>query len=380
MRIALFTPFDPSSGGGATIFRNLLAHLSGADFHWFYLSHSQADMSNTTRLGPPVLGGSFLKDAINSARVFVLQSHPILLACARTILRWSPDVVWVNAMNEGLLMGKMMADLGTARLHVSVHDDPMGLAMKSRRYRHLAHIIDFRCRSLLNSASSVDVVSEAMGRRYEERFGVTAGVVFRYIDRPATAVARPSAEPIIKIGHVGSAYSAAEVVAFFDALRKLEQSDGVRFKVLAFGRSPAFESSAVRFPGLVQPFGDVAEDEVVRQLVHCRFVYAMYSFDSRHGIFRETSLPTKISTYLMAARPIFVHSPRDSTTSQMMEKFRLGISVHSLVRSDLVDGIRRILAFELELAEVQKATEYYCGRRNLSCLMGCLRIERNWRE
>jgi hypothetical protein len=374
MRIALFTPFDPGTGGGATLFRNLLSHLSGAEFHWFYLSHSRSEMSNTTCLGPPVLGGSFPKDAINSLRVFVFQSHPALAAYARTILQWTPNVVWVSAMNEGLLMGKLLADLGTAKLHVSVHDDPMGLAMKSRRYRHLAYIVDRRCRSLLRRAGSVDVVSEAMGRRYERRFGVKAGVVFRYIDRPATAVASPLAEGVVKIGHVGSAYSAREVEAFFDALRRLEQSDGIRFKVLAYGRSPALESASVKFSGLVQPLGDVAEDEVVRQLAQCSFVYSMYSFDSSHRIFRETSQPTKISTYLMAARPILVHSPRNSTTSEMMEKFRLGISVNALAQSELVDGIRRILAYDLELSEVQKATEHYCGRRNLSCLMDCLGI------
>jgi hypothetical protein len=374
MRIALFTPFDLGTGGGATLFRSLLSRLSGAEFHWFYLSRSQSDISNTTRLGPPILGGSFPKDAINSARMFVFQSHPILAAYARTILEWSPDVVWVNAMNEGLLLGKLLADSETARLHVSVHDDPMGLAMKSKRYRHLTRIVDLRCRSLLRRAGSVDVVSEAMGCRYESRFGVKAGVVFRYIDRPATAVASSPADRVVKIGHVGSAYSAREVEAFFNALRKLEQSDGIQFKVLAFGRSPALESASLGFPGLVQPLGDVAEDEVVRQLADCQFVYSMYSFDSSHRIFRETSQPTKISTYLMAARPILVHSPRNSTTSKMMEKFKLGISVDSLDQSDLVEGIRRMLAFDLELAEVQKATEHYCGRRNLSCLMEYLGI------
>jgi glycosyltransferase involved in cell wall biosynthesis len=377
MRVALFTPFDPSTGGGATLFRNLLSHLSGAEFHWFYLSRAESNVANTTRLGPPILGGPLVADLINSTKVFVFQSHPTLLAYARMIKQWSPDVVWVNAMNEGLLMGKLLANPSTARLHVSVHDDPMGLAIKSRRYKHLARVMDSRCRSLLSRADSVDVVSEAMGRRYQHRFGVTADVVFRYIDRPATAVARASAKPLIKVGHVGSAYSAPEVEAFFDALRKLEEIDCVRFKVLAFGRSPAFESAALKFPGLVEPQGDVAEDEAIRQLQDCRFVYSMYSFDSRHQIFRETSQPTKISTYLMAARPMFVHSPRDSTSSQMMERFKLGISVNSLVQSDLIDGLRRILAFDLELIEVQKATEHYCGRNNVCRLMDCLGIGKN---
>ena len=335
-RIALFTPFNPASGGGGTIFRSLVPHLRGADVHWFYLSNTKADVPDATLLGPPILGAGFVDDAINSARLFLLREHPLVRKYAEAIMAWKPDIVWINGMNEGLLIGKILLRLGVPKLHVSVHDDPAGLAKKSHRYRHLAGQIDELNRSLLRHAGSVDVVSDGMKSYYQDRYGVASGVVYRYIDHLAVSTTKPDAEPVIHVGHVGSAYSAQEVRAFLAALRSLERTDGMRFKVLTFGQSPVFKVAAGDFPGLVENAGDLPENEVVKRLQQCSFVYSMYSFNRRHRIFRETSLPTKMSTYLMAAKPILAHCPEGSSIIGMITQFKLGTCVTSLGQAELV--------------------------------------------
>jgi len=373
-RIALFTPFNPCTGGGGTIFRSLLPHLPGAETHWFYLSHAEAGIPAATRLGPPLLGGPLATDTWNSVRLFVLRRHPAVLDYAKKIMAWAPDIVWLNAMNEGLLMGPVLRRLGAPRLHVSVHDDPVGLAMKSRRYRHLAPFFDGCNRALLRAATSVDVVSEPMQRYYKERYGVAVEVVFRYIDHAAPRPAKAAAGSTIRVGHVGSAYSEPEVKAFLQALRTIEGADGVQFKLMTFGRSPFFESAAAEFPGLVEAAGDVSEDEAVSQLEQCRFVYSMYPFEARYQIFRRTSLPTKMSTYLMAARPILAHCPPDSSIVATMSQFRLGVCVPSLAPNELVEGIRRILKFEPDADDLRRATDHLCGRRNLDVLESCFEL------
>lgn len=373
-RIALFTPFSPDTGGGAAIFRSLLPHLSGAETHWFYLSTVEAAVAGTTRLGPPVLGGPLARETWNSMRLFVLRRHPAVLAYAKSILAWSPDIVWVNGMNEGLLIGPVLRRLGAVNLHVSVHDDPAGLAQKSRRHRHLARLIDGCARELLRAASSVDVVSEPMQRYYKERYGVDAAVVYRYIDGASPKVVPPADASIIRVGHVGSAYSVPEVKAFLRALRAIEGESGVRFKVMTFGRSPFFETAAAEFPGLVEAAGDVPEDEAVSKLQQCRFVYSMYPFDRRYRIFRRTSQPTKMSTYLMAARPILAHCPPDSSIVAMMSRFHLGACVSSMAQNELVEGIRRILKFELDADDLRGAIDHHCGRRNLDVLESCFEL------
>lgn len=372
-RIALFTPFHPLTGGGGVIFRSLLANLPDVEYCWFYLSGVQPDFPCSKRLGPPVLGGPFLRDAVNSAMMYGFQSHPTIRAYAQRILEWAPDVVWINAMNEGLLIGKTLLRLGVPRLHVSVHDDPSGLAAKSRRYRHLTRMIDRRNRSLLQSASSVDVVSEPMKLYYRKSYSIESEVAYRYLDPLAidsiSLQMKPSDTPeSILIGHVGSAYSLPEVLAFLRALRRIESADRVQFRVIAFGRSSAFAKFAEDFPGLVECAGEVPEPGVVERLQQCSFAYSMYSFSSRHRIFRETSLPTKISTYLMAGRPIFAHCPEGSSMLHLMSRFNLGVSASSIDETLLAQAIRRILDFRLDPAEVRQAAEFYCGASNLTNL------------
>jgi glycosyltransferase involved in cell wall biosynthesis len=372
-KIALFTPFHPRTGGGAVIFRSLLANLPDVEYRWFYLSNDQAAFPRSERLGPPVLGGPFLRDAVNSALLYCFEWQPSVHRYSQRILEWAPDVVWVNAMNEGLLMGKTLLRLGIPKLHVSVHDDPSGLAAKSHRYRHMTRVIDRCNRSLLHVATSVDVVSEAMRVYYKERYGIESEVIYRYLDPPAIArislqTKPPEAPETILVGHVGSAYSLREVLAFLRALRLVENSNGVRFKVMAFGRRSAFEKFAEEFPGLIECAGEVAEPEVVERLRQCRFVYSMYSFNPRHRIFRETSQPTKISTYLMAATPIFFHCPDGSSTIQLMSQFQLGVCVSSLDETLIAGAVRRILDFQVDPVEVRRAAEFYCGTRNLTNL------------
>lgn len=373
VRIALFTPFNPNTGGGAVIFRSLLASLTGVEVHWFYLANAAAGIPNSTRLGPTIMGGSPLADTINSARLFVLQSHPVIDQYASAIRQWSPDIVWVNAMNEGLLVGRRLSEMGV-RLHVSVHDDPAGLANKSRRYRHLSFFMDNCNRKLLKMADTVDVVCESMQRYYKARIGVDSGVVYRYINDRQLQVSKTTEGSDVIVGHVGSAYSKPEVVAFLKSLRRIEETDGTRFKVETFGTSPAFSAAAAEVPGLVEGAGDVPERTAVERLQHCHFVYSMASFDRQHRIFRETSQPTKMSTYLMAAKPILAHCPEGSSMLNMMTKFRLGLCVTSMNTDQLISRIREMLKFRLEPTEFKSAIDFYCGRSNLEFLENCFDV------
>lgn len=379
VKVALFTPFSPATGGGGVIFRSILPYLKGAEIHWFYLAASSTDTPSSTHLGPRVMGGSLANDAVNTLRLFALQSHPQIDCYVQAIRAWSPDIVWVNAMNEGILVGKKLLDAGIPHLHVSVHDDPAGLAIKSTRYRPLASLMDRRNTELLRRAHTVDTVCDSMSAYYKRRIGVDSGVLYRYIHDPRLPAPEidttdASDDGVIHIGHVGSAYSTDEVFAFLRALQAISASDGIQFHLTNYGVSPAMTAAQHEFPGIVENAGNTPEDEVIRRLQRTAFVYSMYSFNPRHRIFRETSQPTKMSTYLMAARPILAHCPPGSSTVDMLDRFRLGLCVTSMEQSSLIEGIRGILAYQLDRGEVERAAHYYCGPRNIEYLRSCFKL------
>ena len=118
----------------------------------------------------------------------------------------------------------------------------------------------------------------------------------------------------------------------------------------------------------------MTENEVTLRFQRTAFVYSMYSFNPRHRLFRATSQPTKISTYLMAGRPILAHCPMGSSTIDMLTKFKLGVFVSTMDEQGLIDGIRRILAFQLDREEVARAADYYCGPHNIDYLSSCFRL------
>jgi hypothetical protein len=377
VKIALFTPFSPTIGGGSVIFRSVLPHLAGADVRWFYLSNSPVDAPSSTHLGPPIMGGPPAHDLVNTLRLFALESHPEVDRCVQAIRDWSPDIAWVSAMNEGILVGKKLLDAGIPHLHVSVHDDSAGLAIKSQRYRSFASLMDRRNSQLLRRAHSVDVVCDSMREYYKSRIGVDAGVVYRYIHdlrlpAPSVVPAPASDDPTIRIGHVGALYSSPEVFAFVDALRNIAACDGIRFRFENYGGVSAMTSTLqAKFPDMVENAGNVPEDEVILRLQSAAFVYSMYSFNPRHRLFRETSQPTKISTYLMAGRPILAHCPDGSSTIDMLTRFKVGVCVSTMEQQGLIEAIRSILNFRLDREAVARAAEYYCGPRNIDYLSSC---------
>jgi hypothetical protein len=379
IKIALFTPFSPTIGGGSVIFRSVLPYLPGTDVRWFYLADSPVDAPSSTHLGPRIMGGPPVRDLVNTLRLFALENHPEVDRCVRAIRDWSPDVAWVNSMNEGILVGKKLLDAGIPHLHVSVHDDSAGLAIKSRRYRVFASLMDRRNSQLLRGAHSVDVVCDSMREYYKHRISVDAGVVYRYIhdlQLPAyrVAAAPTSDERIIRIGHVGAFYSSSEVFAFVDALRHISDSEGLRFRFETYGGVTGMMAALqAKFPDVVENMGNVSEDEAIRRLQSAAFVYSMYSFNPRHRLFRETSQPTKMSTYLIAGRPILAHCPSGSSTIDMLTRFKIGVCVSTVERQGLIDGIRSILAFDLNREEVARAADYYCGSRNIDYLNSCLK-------
>ena len=89
-------------------------------------------------------------------------------------------------------------------------------------------------------------------------------------------------------------------------------------------------------PGLeLEVTGHVDEPEGVAKLRDCFALYLSYPFGPRGKVLRTTSFPTKLSTYVMAARPVLLHMPADSSvaflaaTSPPMQR----CGTHSLPRT-----------------------------------------------
>jgi hypothetical protein len=67
----------------------------------------------------------------------------------------------------------------------------------------------------------------------------------------------------------------------------------------------------------VECAGHVAEADAVKILRTCFALYLNYPFAARDAVLRETSFPTKLGTYVLAARPLLVHAPSGTTLAPL---------------------------------------------------------------
>lgn len=320
--VTLVTTFRPGGSGGAVIIDSLLAPLAkrGVDVRWVWfgpLARAEGE-----RLGENLVGGPILRDAVRAARIWAPgRSAREVSQVVDELLSKTAAPYWVVGHYDGVLIARELATRGVP-VHLSVHDDPAGgLARRSRRYLHLLPLVAARTFEALCVARTVDVVSEGMRRFYLQRFGVDSMVVHRWL--PPHSSPSPELPPVrspgrIDIGHIGSVYSLPDLTRLADAVARLRVEDqDARLMIIAPSREVE-EQLNRRHANVVEFHKPMEEAEAARTLQGCTMLYAAYPFSRAYRTFRRTSLPTKVSTYVMARAPILAHTPNDSTLNHFV--------------------------------------------------------------
>lgn len=77
------------------------------------------------------------------------------------VSRIDADLYWVVAHYEGISVAAELLSMGKP-VHLTVHDEPQAMLMRSRRYRALWPLMGFTFARVLQGARSVDVTSTNM--------------------------------------------------------------------------------------------------------------------------------------------------------------------------------------------------------------------------
>jgi hypothetical protein len=342
MRIALFTPFSPDIGGGSIQLKSLLPQLAEFDINWYYLASAKAPSGMGTWLGPQLMGGSLLKDLSRSSRLWLRSTSTRIREIAAQM---DADLYWVVAMNESVLVALELNASGKP-VHLTVHDDPVSVFRRSTRYRLLSPFMSRSFSRLMRSARSVDVISNGMRDFYREKFGIECLVVYRYVQGLPRFKDHAVSTDVIRVGHIGIIYNANQFREFVEALRAHGRYLGVSIKLVKIGRSREFEKVQKDHPDLVEDLGELTEKAAIEELSKCNFLYCMYPDAPRFEVFRRTSQPMKLSTYIQAQRPIFAHTPEDSTLAAAVRKYRIGSVCPSSERAGIEVALRALRQLE----------------------------------
>jgi hypothetical protein len=371
-RIVLFSPYPPNIGGGSTILKSLIPQLEAFDISWLYTAYRDQQFSGATWIGPGLGGSSPLHDLSRAALLWSRVETQRLERLARELMSRPADGHWILAHNEGTLVARVLMRRG-ARVHLTVQDDvPDGIFARSNRYRLLAPLARPTYQQTLKQARSVDVISEGMRRYYASRLGLKSVVVHRFISQlPATAPPSRRANQI-EVGHIGNIYAAAEWRAFLAALRAYAQTRGLAARMVMVGLAERYRTVAGEFSDMVELIPDTPEEKAVQRLSRCDFVYAMYPFEGRADVFRRTSLPTKVSSYLLCQRPIFGHAPAASSLADVLRAHDLGVLCPASTPAALDAAIEIIAAKAVPYDKYEAARSALFGTQNVIRLANCL--------
>jgi hypothetical protein len=114
----------------------------------------------------------------------------------------------------------------------------------------------------------------------------------------------------LSVAVLGSTYGLRELKALAEALALVAQRQRVQTRLVVIGGVDAGRVKRLCPPTVtLEAPGHLDEREGVARLRRSFLLYMSYPFARRGRVLRTTSFPTKLSTYVMAARPLLLHMP-----------------------------------------------------------------------
>jgi hypothetical protein len=368
MCIALFTPFSPDIGGGSVQLRSHLAQLPELNVEWNYLANTPVDGERRRWLGRPLTPGQFAWDL--SARSGFLPGST--KAAKEIAAKLDADRYWIVAHYEGISVAAELLDRGK-HVHLTVHDEPLAMVIRSRRFRALWPLLSRTFAQVLKGARSVDVTSTAMRDYFKKKYYVDSFSLYKYLPALPVVQSRIS-EKHLTVGHIGSLYHPAPFRQFLLACRDLAAALHRELRIVRIGGSPEMDEVISEKLASFEIHGELLEHDALPVLATCDFVYAMYPPGFRFRGFRRTSLPIKLSTYIQAQRPIFAHTPPDSGLAKLVERHRLGQVCTSSHTSDIRQSIHQLLALPVAHEHFEAVRQELMGKEQIDKLRQALLV------
>jgi hypothetical protein len=159
-----------------------------------------------------------------------------------------------------------------------------------------------------------------MAARYQRRYGAASIVVHRGLAGPVqpspAGVARDAGA--LEVGVMGNTYGYEQLLVLGAAVEAGARALSLAPRITIIGGGPG-ERLRADLAGRVEVevTGHLDEARAVDRLARCFALYLNYPFGRLASVLRQTSFPTKLSSYLLAARPLLVHAPRESSIADL---------------------------------------------------------------
>jgi hypothetical protein len=381
-KICLFTAHSPLSGGGGVILRSLITKLPNTIIKWCYIGNRPVPGYEDGYLGTALMGGPMLKDVWQTWQMLTMADSPIINHIVDQLLQTDCDGYWIVTHNEGLRVAVELAERQSKRpVHITIHDDWKGaLCARSVRYRLMGSPAQKLTIMALNAASSFDVVSAGMQNYYKQLSGKTGAICHRYLQADAIEFNEivGQKEQIIA-GHIGSIYSKEDFISFLKTFVDFAIQAGKKPLMQMWGCHININDIPENLRSYIVLYDTLPEEKVIPELKKCTFVYCMYPLSKALHSFSATSLPTKLTSYLQAGRPILGHGPADSTLAEFITTTGLGAMWISNDKNQGQQALQQVTTLTTYKQQWQVARNKYFGEANIEVINAALNSKFNKR-
>lgn len=376
-RICLFTAHSPNIGGGSVIIKSLIKGLPELDINWNYLAESPSIGYEVGFMGPGIMGSSLFKDVYQTFLMLSGRSVNRINEIVKQLLATECDSFWIVSHNEGIRVAIELTRLQNKRpVHLTVHDDWAGaLCARSIRYKFMARLADKMTILALTVVTSVDVISKGMRDYYLKISNRKAEICHRYLELNSIGSFNhlfPLDESQLVVGHIGSIYKNSDLAEFLSLLANYGKLKGIKVVLNMWGYHASKKDIPDKFKDLIKINDHLSEDKAIIELSKCNFVYSMYPQNAQLQIFGKTSLPTKLTSYVQACRPIFGHGPSDSTLADFLKDTDTGVMWTSNNIEKGLELIEKLRTTRDNKLNWIKARDNYFGPQNLKVMTSAL--------
>jgi len=149
----------------------------------------------------------------------------------------------------------------------------------------------------------------------------------------------------IDIVFAGSLYAYKEWSYFLDAIEEYNILDQERnLNVMCIGPVSrwAKKRDFVSYE-MLKPIKEAAQ--IINK---ADIAYLPYWMSEKYSYAVRTAFPSKMSMYVASGTPVLFHGPEESTPTEFLNQYKVGVSCSSIASNDIIDSIHKILSVKFQ--------------------------------
>lgn len=313
-RLILLTDFAASAqGGGAVILRSLVDSKS-----LIWIGLSKASPESLSSYDYRLVERDLFPSRNRSIILDSLLAHNLAHKVTKIARSEGIKSIWVVMHGAIVHVAAILASSKDFKIHVSVHDDPIALTLRSQKRFWLAPLIAKDFSYTLKNAQSIDVVGKNMAAYYKEKYKVSSTVVHRALENIGETRPYNQKKYGLSVGILGNNYSYEQLPLLCRAMILAASIIGTKCRLVLIGDGYGNRLKKEFDQQLeIEVAGHLDEEAGIDVLQSCLVLYINYPFTKSFQVFRHTSFPTKLSSYIRTVRPILIHAPIDSSINEL---------------------------------------------------------------